>query len=172
MSLKRRKISFVSESAYDFFLRLRTPPLDTGIPLMDGCVHGGSIVEIASSSRWLLTEIFSFLEAKVSTDDSTEIHVVDIQKSVDIERLSELASGLLRDRADGNVEERALLESIPLHRCENAVHVIAALRCISEDAKEQNRKHKVVFIDGLSNLFWTNRVSTKGRTLAPIGLLL
>lgn len=143
---------------------------------MEGCIHGGSIVEIGSCSRWLLSELFSFIIAQIiapwdNVSPSSKLRIIDVQKCVDLDRIHELVSFTLKEQKKETFDERDIqnvLEAVKFTKCESIVHVICALRKFQEELKSLEApkdQHFILVLEGLSNLYWGNRVMTAGRTM-------
>lgn len=151
-----------SESCADALARCATPPLDLGVPVLAGRVRAGDAVEVVGGSRWLLSELMSHMLAHViaSSHETLALHVFDVQRSVDAGRACELAQQAMAAR--GLTDERpqwAALQRVRLHQCDWAVQLLCSLRalCDAVEARGAGADHVVVFVDGLTNLFWQKK---------------
>jgi hypothetical protein len=184
--MRRSHFATPSESAADVFARFASPALDFGVPMLSGRVRAGDVMEVAGAAHWVLSEIMSQLVGGVvasSSEQRQQVALLDVQMAHDVARTMRVARELMRQRgAPENTLENTMkntlentlentlqskMEQLKVTRCNSALQLLCALRQCEETAELEaangGQRRLVLFVDGMSNLFWPNKQVGKGK---------
>lgn len=153
-----------SETAADVFARLSSPPLEFGVPLLAGRVRAGDVLEVTGTAQWLLSELMAHMVANVVASTDGTVVLLDVQLAHDMARMLSLAQEALRRRGLSEEQVKRRLEQVQIIRCANASQLLCSLRQCEEmaEADAANERQLVLFVDGMTNLFWPNKQLGKG----------
>ena len=118
------------------------------------------ILEFAGSR--FLSEMSCHMLAQVTARSEAariRLRIVDVQNSFDYRRWWFQVRGLMGivlGRPMTADEESRLLLSVQISRCETALQMLSTLRAQELEAAADKHSHHVVFVVGMSNLFWGN----------------
>lgn len=168
-----RKVHFAtpSETASDVFARFSSPAIDFGVPMLAGRARAGDVVEVAGVAQWLLSEMMSHMLANVvaTCKDSQMVVLIDVQLAHDLTRTIFLVREALRQRGATEEDIQVKLEQLKVLRCDSTLHLLCALRQCEEMAEQEmengSERRLIVFVDGMSNLFWPNKQIGKGNRM-------
>ncbi len=161
--MKKSHFASPCESAADVFARFATPWVDFGVPILAGRVRA-DVVEVAGNAQWLVGELCSHMVASVlsSVDCCASVVLLDVQHAHDLARTVALAKENMRGLTQEEIHTK--LEQLRIIRCDSALHLLCALRqCeqIAEAHAGANKRRLIVFVDGMTNLFWPNKQTGK-----------
>ena len=133
------------------------------------------VVEVAGSAR-MLSEMTCHMLAHLTAQETgsrVRLCIVDVQASFDYRRwwfeVRHLMSSTGRPMSAG--EEAQLLLGVVIRKCDSDLDVLSQLRAYElEVASSQPGAHHVLFVSGLSNLFWSSRQFRKGAEAVPYGV--
>jgi hypothetical protein len=163
-----------SESALELLARVGTPPLELGVPLLAGRVRAGDTVEVAGTAQWVLSELACHMAARLIATSAGEegvagnrgvrVTVLDVQRAHDFGRTAQLARDGMAQRGLAEAWQQRALEEARAVRCGSGLQLLCALRQCLEQPSDARR---VVLVDGLSNLFWAHKQTTRAPGRAP-----
>jgi hypothetical protein len=163
-----------SESALELLARVGMPPLELGVPLLAGRVRAGDTVEVAGTAQWIVSELASHMAARLIAASAGEegagtrgarVTVLDVQRAHDFGRTAQLARETMAQRGLAETSQQRALEEARAVRCGSALQLLCALRQCQEQQHSDVRR--VVLVDGLSNLFWAHKQTSRVPGRAP-----